>query len=641
MTLRFLTLIALCAASAFVLGSPGAQAVTNVPSAADVRPASSALATTTNVVPNPGFEQAGCSEATPVICGWVSSKIFRDTTNPHSGTASMRLETCVGNCNQDDSWHGASASTDPAFCAVIGPGAHPASVWYAASWARVGLFATFYEGPDCSGAASYDWLAQWATGESPELRGHLVAPPGTQSALFSVSVGQYGSYPNVIFDDLDVESAVEIDSAPPETTITSFTDDTGDGAIVTVEFDASEAATFECSLDGAAFAACQSSVSYGPLEDGPHAVRVRAIDRVGNVDPSPAEQAWTVAGAFSLSASPDSLSLAAGTVGTFAIHTAGALPQTVSLSTVGEPAGTGVSFSPPSVVVGSSSTMTVRVPSGAVPEVYTITVKGIGTLGVHATTVTLTVTASNFSISSTPASMTVVQGSSGTSSITTAITSGAAQTVVLSAAGQPTATSVNFAPASVSAGGTTTMTVSVGSTTAPGTYTITVTGTGVSATHTTTVALTVTAPAGPVVNGGFETGTFTWWTSSSAGDAPPPTITTTAHGGAYAARIGGMSAFTGDSRLQQTVTVPAGSPQLRFWYQPNCANVGGKIDMQIRTISGTTLAKVVTGCPKATAWTSVSYTMAAYTGQTVVLWWQAHGQGGRPVSLLLDDVTLG
>src|SRR5262245_6658569 len=197
MKLRLFRLIALCVASAFVLGAPGAQAVTNAPSAADVRPASWALATTTNVVPNPGFELAGCSEATPVICGWVSTTIFRETTNPHSGTASMRLETCVGNCNQDDGWHSASASLDPVLCVAIGPGTHPASVWYAASWARVALSATFYEGPDCTGAASYDWLAQWAPGGWQELRGHLVAPPGTQSALFSVSVGQYGSYPNV------------------------------------------------------------------------------------------------------------------------------------------------------------------------------------------------------------------------------------------------------------------------------------------------------------------------------------------------------------------------------------------------------------------------------------------------------------
>src|SRR5207244_5566501 len=92
--------------------------------------------------------------------------------------------------------------------------------------------------------------------------------------------------------------------------------------------------------------------------------------------------------------------------------------------------------------------------------------------------------------------------------LTTALTSGSAQTVALSASGQPSGTTVSFSPASVTAGGSSTMTVAVGAGTAPGAYTITVTGTGASATHSTSVALTVTqAPGGSVVtNGGFELG---------------------------------------------------------------------------------------------------------------------------------------
>ncbi len=51
-----------------------------------------------------------------------------------------------------------------------------------------------------------------------------------------------------------------------------------------------------------------------------------------------------------------------------------------------------------------------------------------------------------------------------------------------------------FSPASVTAGGSSTLTLTVGATVTPGTYPLTVTGTAASATHTTGVSLTVTAP---------------------------------------------------------------------------------------------------------------------------------------------------
>jgi subtilase family serine protease len=103
----------------------------------------------------------------------------------------------------------------------------------------------------------------------------------------------------------------------------------------------------------------------------------------------------------------------------------------------------------------------------------------------------------NFTISASPTSVSVAQGKSGTSTITTAVSGGFNSSIALSATGQPTGVTVTFNPTSISApgSGTSTMTMAVASTTATGNYTITIQGVGGTITHTTTVTLTVTSAA--------------------------------------------------------------------------------------------------------------------------------------------------
>jgi hypothetical protein len=57
-------------------------------------------------------------------------------------------------------------------------------------------------------------------------------------------------------------------------------------------FTASEPSTFECSLDGGAFVSCDPPVEYTALRTGWHLFEVRATDRAGNVDPTPAQWLW-------------------------------------------------------------------------------------------------------------------------------------------------------------------------------------------------------------------------------------------------------------------------------------------------------------------------------------------------------------
>jgi hypothetical protein len=61
---------------------------------------------------------------------------------------------------------------------------------------------------------------------------------------------------------------------------------------VTFEFAASEDATYECSIDGAAFAACTTPYATPDLPSGDHTLQVRAKDSAGNVDATPASRAW-------------------------------------------------------------------------------------------------------------------------------------------------------------------------------------------------------------------------------------------------------------------------------------------------------------------------------------------------------------
>jgi large repetitive protein len=86
-----------------------------------------------------------------------------------------------------------------------------------------------------------------------------------------------------------------VDVTPPETTIDSSPDDPTTSGSASFSFSASEPnSTFECSLDGAPFAACTSPREYTGLTAGTHQFRVQAIDAAANVDPTPAGYAWTI-----------------------------------------------------------------------------------------------------------------------------------------------------------------------------------------------------------------------------------------------------------------------------------------------------------------------------------------------------------
>jgi len=88
---------------------------------------------------------------------------------------------------------------------------------------------------------------------------------------------------------------VAVDNTAPQTTINAGPNPLVSNAAATFSFSSNEAgATFQCGLDGAPLAACNSPSSPSGLGDGPHTFGVQATDPAGNADLTPATWSWRV-----------------------------------------------------------------------------------------------------------------------------------------------------------------------------------------------------------------------------------------------------------------------------------------------------------------------------------------------------------
>jgi hypothetical protein len=138
-------------------------------------------------------------------------------------------------------------------------------------------------------------------------------------------------------------------------------------------------------------------------------------------------------------------------------------------------------------------------PTTAATYAFSVSAKGCGG---HVSTKSYSVAiaaapVANFSMSASPSSLSVAQGASGSSTITTAVSNGFNSAITLSASGQPSGVTVGFSPNPIAApgSGTANMTMTVASGVAGGTYRITATGTGGGLTRSTTISLNVTVTA--------------------------------------------------------------------------------------------------------------------------------------------------
>ncbi len=149
-------------------------------------------------------------------------------------------------------------------------------------------------------------------------------------------------------------------------------------------------------------------------------------------------------------------------------------------------------------------------------------------------------------------------------------------------------------------------------------------------------------PLDGLVNGDFESGPGVGWQESPGTQIVPTEVLTwqgvTAHGGNYAAWLGGMLEVTS---ISQEVTLPAQSPSLAFWHwikplegSPCEGNQAGRVLLNSTPVATYDLCSATGG------WALRTIELAPYAGQTVNLQFRAETDL-PPSNWFIDDVTPG
>ncbi len=274
------------------------------------------------------------------------------------------------------------------------------------------------------------------------------------------------------------------------------------------------------------------------------------------------------------------------------VTTAGTVPVYLRVgragsSTTASTSADGVTWTP---LAGSAASFPVSgtVLAGLAVTSHTLTKSSTATFDSVTLSGAVTLPPNDFSISASPTTVPVTAGTSGSTSITTALVSGSAESIALSATGLPLGVTAGFSPTSVTAGGSSNLTFTVTGSVAPGTYPIGVTGTAPSATHGTSVSLTVTAP------GALPSP----WADTDVG-APSPAGSATYSGGVFSVNGSGADIFGTNDQFNYVYEASAGNGTLiaRVSSQTNTGSTNSKagIIWKASTVSGSPYILIETG----------------------------------------------
>src|SRR2546428_971884 len=327
---------------------------------------------------------------------------------------------------------------------------------------------------------------------------------------------------------------------------------------------------------------------------------------------------------FSMLSNPSSLTIVQGSssTSTITLSSERGFSATINLTSSVSPAGPMPTMSPTMVTISpgtpATSTLTVSTTVSTASGSYTVTVNGASGSTTNMTTVAVTVTGPDFSISSSPSSLGVIQGSSSNSStITLTSLNGFSGTITLTSSVSQAGLNISFNPASVTissgGSGTSTMTVST-STTPPGFYTATINGMSGSTTNMTTVNISVTIPD-------FNIKTSLPSLSITQGSTATTTITLTS-----------LSGFKGTLTLTGSVSQPG--PTVTFSPASVTLASGGTVtsNMTVSTAGGT--YPTATGSYPVTV-TVTNGTLTHSTTVEVTVGAIPSGTGSLPLAVLI------
>jgi hypothetical protein len=147
--------------------------------------------------------------------------------------------------------------------------------------AEAGSTVAVFDGSTSQGTTSADGTGAWSTTLSNVADGSHTYTAKATDAAGNTSAAS-------------APTTITVNATAPVTTITSGPSGTVTSTSATFTFTADKpGSTFQCSLDGAAFAACTSPIGYTGLSEAVHTFQVLAVDTVGNAG-APASRTWTI-----------------------------------------------------------------------------------------------------------------------------------------------------------------------------------------------------------------------------------------------------------------------------------------------------------------------------------------------------------
>src|SRR5205085_8021490 len=133
---------------------------------------------------------------------------------------------------------------------------------------------------NASEAASFQCsvdAGRWSSCSSPDA----IGPLADGSHTFAVQATDTAGNQSIAV------AAWTIDTTPPTITLSAQPAALSNSSSPTLSWNASEASTFQCSVDSGPWSSCSSPDKIGPLADGSHTFAARATDTAGNVQATP------------------------------------------------------------------------------------------------------------------------------------------------------------------------------------------------------------------------------------------------------------------------------------------------------------------------------------------------------------------